>query len=85
MLNAVTAEIATSLAATHRLRPAATVHLVTVLVAGTDRFITDTRRDFPDTLTDDVTYPDTLPDPHQCDAPTEQSALALRSARTQEC
>lgn len=40
------------------------VHLATALVAGADRFVTNNRRDFPETLTDiTVTYPDTLPDP----------------------
>ncbi|MCA1675563.1 MAG: PIN domain-containing protein [Actinobacteria bacterium] len=64
VVDAVTAEVATSLAATHRLRAADAVHLATALVAGADRFVTSTRRDFPQTLTEvDVTYPDTLPDP----------------------
>jgi len=64
VFDAVTAEVATSLAAAHRLRVAAAVHLATAVVAGADRFVTNNRRDFPDTLTDiDVTYPDTLPDP----------------------
>lgn len=64
VVDAVTAEVATSLAATHRLRAADAVHLATALVTGADRFVTNNRRDFPDTLTDiDITYPDTLPDP----------------------
>ncbi|MGH3752077.1 MAG: type II toxin-antitoxin system VapC family toxin [Pseudonocardiaceae bacterium] len=64
VFDAVTAEVATSLAAAHRLRAADAVHLATAVVAGADRFVTNNRRDFPDTLTDiDVTYPDTLPDP----------------------
>lgn len=64
VFDAVTAEVATSLAATHRLRAADAVHLATAVVAGADRFVTNNRRDFPETLTDiDVTYPDTLPDP----------------------
>ena len=64
MLDAVTAEIATSLAATHRLRVADAVHLATAVVAGADRFLTNNRRDFPATLAEiDVIYPDTLPDP----------------------
>ena len=64
VVDAVTAEVATSLAATHRLRAADAVHLATAVVAGADRFVTNNRRDFPETLTDiDVTYPDTLPDP----------------------
>jgi predicted nucleic acid-binding protein len=64
ILDAVTAEVATSLAATHRLRAADAVHLATALVAGADRFVTNNRRDFPDTFPDiTVTYPNTLPDP----------------------
>ena len=64
ILDAVTAEVATSLAATHRLRAADAVHLATALVAGADRFLTNNRRDFPETLSDiNVTYPDTLQDP----------------------
>lgn len=64
VFDTVTAEVATSLAAKHRLRAADAVHLATAVVAGADRFITNNRRDFPDTLTDiDVTYPDTLPGP----------------------
>ncbi|MGH3979870.1 MAG: type II toxin-antitoxin system VapC family toxin [Pseudonocardiaceae bacterium] len=64
VLDAVTAEVATTLAATHRLRAADAVHLATAVVAGADRFVTNNRRDFPDTLTDiDITYPHTLPDP----------------------
>ena len=64
VVDAVTAEVATSLAATHRLRAADAVHLATALVASADRFLTNNRRDFPDTLTDiDITFPDTLPEP----------------------
>ncbi len=63
-LDAVTAEVATSLAATHRLRAADAVHLATAVIAGADRFLTNNRRDFPDTLIEiGITYPDTLPDP----------------------
>ena len=64
VFDAVTAEVATSLAAAHRLRAADAVHLATAVAAGADRFVTNNRRDFPDTRTDiDVTYPDTLPAP----------------------
>ncbi|MGH3874130.1 MAG: type II toxin-antitoxin system VapC family toxin [Pseudonocardiaceae bacterium] len=63
-LDPVTAEVATSLAATHRLRAADAVHLATAVVAGADRFLTNNRQDFPVTLAEiDVTYPDMLPDP----------------------
>ncbi|MDQ3886573.1 MAG: PIN domain-containing protein [Actinomycetota bacterium] len=64
VFDAVTAEVATSLAASHRLRAADAVHLASAVVAGADRFITNNRRDFPDTLTEiDIIYPDKLPDP----------------------
>lgn len=58
-----TAEVATSLAATHRLRAADAVHLATAVVAGADRFITNNRKDFPTGIGEiDITYPDTLDD-----------------------
>ncbi|MDQ3763631.1 MAG: PIN domain-containing protein [Actinomycetota bacterium] len=64
VLDAVTAEVATSLAASHCLHAAGAVHLATAIVAGADRFITNNWRDFPDTLTEiDILYPDKLPDP----------------------
>ncbi len=64
VVDAVTAEVAASLAATHRLRAADAVHLATALVAGADRFVTNNRRDFPTTITDvEITYPDMLADP----------------------
>jgi predicted nucleic acid-binding protein len=59
-----TAEVATSLAASHRLRAADAVHLATAVMAGADRFITNNRRDFPAAISEiDVTYPDALGDP----------------------
>jgi predicted nucleic acid-binding protein len=59
-----TAEVATSLAASHRLRAADAVHLATAVMAGADRFITDNRRDFPAAISEiDITYPDALGDP----------------------
>ncbi|GAA3078685.1 hypothetical protein GCM10010464_48620 [Pseudonocardia yunnanensis] len=59
-----TAEVATSLAASHRLRAADAVHLATAVMAGADRFITNNRRDFPEAISEiDVTYPDALGDP----------------------
>jgi predicted nucleic acid-binding protein len=57
----VTAEVATSLAGAHRLRAADAVHLATAVVAGADRFLTNNRRDFPETISEiDVTYPEAL-------------------------
>ncbi|MGI9004519.1 MAG: type II toxin-antitoxin system VapC family toxin [Pseudonocardia sp.] len=59
--DAATAEVATSLATTHRLRAADAIHLATAVVAGADRFITNNRRDFPTTITEIVvTYPEAL-------------------------
>ena len=63
-LDALTAEVATSLAVSHRLRAADAVHLATAVVAGADRFITNNRRDFPTTIAEiDIVYPEMLPDP----------------------
>ena len=63
-LDRVTAELASSLGATYRLRAADAVHLATAVRAGADRFITNNRRDFPMSITEvDVTYPEDLPAP----------------------
>jgi predicted nucleic acid-binding protein len=59
----VTAEVATSLGSTYRLRAVDAVHLATAVVAGADRFITNNRRDFPVSISEiDITYPDLLGD-----------------------
>lgn len=59
-----TAELATSLGATYRLRAADAVHLATAVAAGATRFLTNNRCDFPTSIAEvDVTYPDTLPEP----------------------
>lgn len=59
-----TAELATTLAATYRLKAADAIHLATAVMAGADRFITNNARDFPKTIAEiDVTYPLDLPDP----------------------
>jgi predicted nucleic acid-binding protein len=59
--DAVTAEVATSLAAVHRLRAADALHLATAVVAHADRFITNNRKDFGSSITEiDVVYPDAL-------------------------
>ena len=58
------AEVATSLAAVHRLRAADAFHLATAVVAGADRFITNNRRDFLPSITEiEVVYPDAFSDP----------------------
>jgi predicted nucleic acid-binding protein len=60
----VIAEVATSLAAAHRLRAADAFHLATAVLAGADRFITNNRRDFGPSITEiQVVYPDALDEP----------------------
>ena len=60
-VDAVTAEVATSLAVAYRLRAADAVHLATALVAGADRFVTNNRRDFHPSISEiPVVYPDAL-------------------------
>lgn len=60
-LDQATAQVATALAAQHRLRAADAVHLATAVAAGADRFITNNRKDFPKSITEvDITYPDDL-------------------------
>jgi predicted nucleic acid-binding protein len=59
-----TAELATALSSTYRLRAANATHLATAVSMGAERFITNNQRDFgPDIKEIDVTYPDALPDP----------------------
>ncbi|MGD9751062.1 MAG: type II toxin-antitoxin system VapC family toxin [Acidimicrobiia bacterium] len=58
----VTAELATVLAATYRLRALDAVHLATAVAAGADRFITNNSSEFPKSITElTVTYPHELP------------------------
>ena len=57
------AELATVLAAKHRLRAADATHLATAVSLGADRFITNNQRDFPRSIVEvQVTYPADLPD-----------------------
>ena len=59
-----TAELATALSSTYRLKTADATHLATAVSMGAERFITSNKRDFsPDIKEIDVTYPDALPDP----------------------
>lgn len=58
-----TAELATALASAYNLRAADATHLATAVVVRADRFITNNRRDFPETISEvRVTYPADLPD-----------------------
>ncbi|HEU4424491.1 MAG TPA: PIN domain-containing protein [Pilimelia sp.] len=65
-LDRATAELATALCRSYRLRAADATHLATAIAVGADRFVTNNRRDFPSTITEiQITYPDDLPDPDQ--------------------
>ncbi|MGI8684276.1 MAG: type II toxin-antitoxin system VapC family toxin [Acidimicrobiales bacterium] len=58
-----TAELATALGASYRLRAADAVHLATAVASGADRFLTNNRSDFSRTIKEiDIMYPDHLPD-----------------------
>ena len=58
-----TAELATALGASYRLRAADAVHLATAVGAGAARFLTNNRTDFPKSIAEiDITYPQELPD-----------------------
>ena len=57
------AELATVLGARYGLRAADATHLATGISMGATRFITNNRRDFPESIKEiDVTYPEMLPD-----------------------
>jgi predicted nucleic acid-binding protein len=63
-LDQATAQLATALGAGHRLRAADAVHLATAVAAGADRFLTNNKTDFPQSIGEiEVTYPEDLPDP----------------------
>jgi predicted nucleic acid-binding protein len=63
-LDEATAELAVALGAAYGLRAADAVHLATAVGIGADRFLTNNRRDFPQTITEiDITYPDQLLEP----------------------
>lgn len=63
-LDEATARLAVALGATYRLRPADAVHLATAVSVGADRFLTNNRRHFPQTIAEiDITYPDQLSEP----------------------
>lgn len=59
-----TAELAVSLGAIHGLRSADAVHLATAVRVGADRFITNNKADFPQSIDEvAVTYPEDLAEP----------------------
>ncbi len=58
-LDRATADLATSLCRSYRLRAADAIHLATAIAISADRFITNNRRDFPTTITEnDLPEPD---------------------------
>lgn len=58
------ADLAVVLGASYGLKTVDATHLATAVNAGADRFITNNRRDFPQSITEvDVTYPEDLPEP----------------------
>lgn len=63
-LDEATATLAVSLASAYGLRAADAAHLATAVAAGADRFITNNRTDFPESITEvKVVYSGGLPDP----------------------
>jgi hypothetical protein len=63
-LDRVTAQLAAGLGASYRLRAADAAHLATALAVGADRFLTNNRKDFRNTVPGiEIVYPDDLPDP----------------------
>ncbi|BBZ54202.1 type II toxin-antitoxin system VapC family toxin [Mycolicibacterium phocaicum] len=58
-----TARLALALAVSYGLPAATAAHLATAVAAGADRFLTNNRKDFPQSITEiDIVYPDELPD-----------------------
>ena len=57
------ASLALSLAVRYGLRAADATHLATAIAAGADRFLTNSRKDFPKAIEEiEVVYPDELPE-----------------------
>ena len=60
--DAATARLAVALGARYALRAADAVHLATAVHAGATRFVTNNRKDFPESISEiAVTYPERLP------------------------
>lgn len=60
-LDVATGRLALALASSYRLRAADAAHLATAVAAGADRFLTNNRRDFPQSISEiDIVYPDEL-------------------------
>jgi len=62
-LDEATARLALALAVAYGLRTADAAHLATAVAGGADRFLTNNRKGFPQTIAEiDIVYPDELPD-----------------------
>jgi predicted nucleic acid-binding protein len=60
-LDDATARLALVLAVSHGLRATDAAHLATAVAAGADRFLTNNRKDFPQTISEiDIVYPEDL-------------------------
>ncbi|MFT4166092.1 MAG: PIN domain-containing protein [Microlunatus sp.] len=60
-LDDATARLSLALAVAYGLRAADACHLATAVGSGADRFITNNRRDFPQTIAEiDIVYPDAV-------------------------
>jgi predicted nucleic acid-binding protein len=56
-----TADMASALGATHGLKAGDAVHLATAVNAGADRFVTNNKKDFPQSIEEiEIVYPDQL-------------------------
>lgn len=67
-LDEATARLALVLAVSYRLRAADAAHLATAISAGATRFLTNNRKDFPQSITEiDIVYPEELPEPIAAD------------------
>lgn len=63
-LDDAAARLALSLAVAYGLRATDAAHLATAVAAGADRFLTNNRKDFPQSIVEiDVVYPEDLPAP----------------------
>lgn len=60
-LDEATGQLALAFAVAYGLRAADAAHLATAVAGGADRFLTNNRRDFPDTIAEiDIVYPEDL-------------------------
>ena len=74
--DAPTARLSLALAVSYGLRAADAAHLATAVAAGADRFLTNNRRDFPQSIAEiDIVYPEELPSAESSASQVEPSDL----------